>query len=95
MKLKSLFFYFSRDSRIARLHSKYDRLKKRGAQVVKTITTNSNPDNPEDWVAWHRFSRHEEEALYDQLHAINQAADMCRHKFLWLEYKQRGGFLLS
>lgn len=94
MKLISLLFYFYYDSRIARLHLKYDKLKNKAAQVVKTITTNSNPKDPEDWVAWHRFLKHEEEALYDQLHALNQAADRCRHKFLWLEYKRKHKVLL-
>ena len=75
MKLKSLFFYLSRDSRIDRLHLKYDRLRQKIGQVEGIITEKSTFRNPEDILAWMFFCKHEEKDLYLKLEYLHKKAD--------------------
>jgi transcriptional regulatory protein LevR len=88
MKFKPLFLYFSRDSRIARLHLKYRKLKEDATQVLRTIAEKSNLKNNEDVVGWILFFLHEEKDLSSKLKYLDNKITLYRHKILWLEYKR-------
>lgn len=95
MKLKSLFFYFSCESRIARLHIKYDGLKCEAIIVQQKIDRMLNPRSLDECLAFMTFVMFDEKDLKAKLKSLCERRDRCRHRFLWLEYKQRGGFLLT
>lgn len=86
MTLKSLFFYFSRDSRIARLHVKYDRLKHKAAKIQQILERAHKPESVDEWPAYMVFVEHDEPRLRAKLKCIVAKGDKCRHAFLFLEW---------
>lgn len=88
MTLKSLFFCFSYDSRIARLRAKYDRLKQEVVEVQDLLERAYNPQGIEDLPDYMVFIEYNERHLRAKLKSLCKRGDKCRREFLWLEYKR-------